>query len=151
MLINLSCVNSPAKESIPEKKIAAKVPVKPPSSYADSLVISVSAAVFYQPDSVQLEKFKTISSKAVFETTTHESFYQMRNAKMVLKKYWPQIEIHEAVRIRYLKFIKEDKAITIIDLDTKPDIYGLFLFNPKKEPVFADMMNIDTALGFYFK
>jgi hypothetical protein len=28
---------------------------------------------------------------------------------------------------------------------------GIFLFDGKKEPELADMMNIDTALGFYFE
>jgi len=26
----------------------------------------------------------------------------------------------------------------------------LFLFDPKKEPEFVDMPNVDTFLGFYF-
>jgi hypothetical protein len=36
-------------------------------------------------------------------------------------------------------------------LDTKEEMFGILLFDRKKEPELVDMMNIDTALGFYFR
>jgi len=124
---------------------------KPASSYQDSLVITTLAAVFYNPDSLQLEKIKAINKKATFESMQHELFYQMRNARIVLKKYWPHIQVIETNKARYLVFVKADKSRKTVDLDAKNDMSGIFLFNMKKDPELIDMMNIDTALEFYFK
>ena len=80
----------------------------------------------------------------------HEYFYQMRNARIVLNKNWPRIKIIEANNIRFLLFKKKNNEQTIIDLDTKGDPHGLFLFDQKQDPEQADMMNIDTELPRYF-
>ena len=123
---------------------------KPPSSFDDTLIIQGRSAVFYNPDSLQREKIKEITRKNEFESNEHDCFYQMRNARVVLKKFWPQIHIMETSANRYLLFEKADKTKTCIDLNSKGDMCGIFLFDGKKEPGLADMMNIETALGFYF-
>jgi hypothetical protein len=124
---------------------------KPSSSFSDTLVINRISAVFYDPDSLQLNKIQAITKKELYETNVHNCLYLMRNARMVLKKYWPHIHIIESSEYRYLLFIKADNSQTCIDLDTKEDMCGILLFDRKKEPELIDMMNIDTALGFYFK
>ena len=37
-----------------------------------------------------------------------------------------------------------------IDLNARNNICGMYLFDPKKDPEFVDMPNVDTFLGFYF-
>jgi len=123
---------------------------KPPSSFSDTLTIGFPAAVFYNPDSLQLKKMEKITEKREYETQVHNCFYLERNARNVLKQYWPKIQIIEAPAHRYLLFVKNDKTKTTIDLNTIGDPCGIYLFDGKKEPELADMMNIDTALGFYF-
>jgi len=124
---------------------------KPSSSFSDTLVINRISAVFYNPDSLQLNRIQAITKKEIYETDVHNCFYLMRNARMVLKKYWPHIHVIETSEYRYLLFVKADNSQTCIDLDAKEDMCGIFLFDGKKEPELIDMMNIDTALGFYFK
>ena len=136
------------QETIPPIPVRYK---KPPSSFSDTLVIDNMSAVFYNPDSLQLDKIKAISKKEIYETEVHNCFFLMRNARIVLKKNWPKIHIIETKTNRYLLFTKADKRNTCIDLNTQGDMCGIFLFDGKKEPELADMMNIDTALGFYFK
>ena len=131
-------------------KNSGKVIPKPPSSFNDTLVIDTKSAVFYSPDSSQMEQIKLANEKNVFESITHDCFYQMRNAKLVIKKYWPQLSIIETSNARFLLFIKKDKSKKIIDLNSKNDIAGIFLFDTEKEPELIDMMNVNTALGFYF-
>jgi hypothetical protein len=106
--------------------------------------------VFYNPDSLQLAKIKAISKKEIYETQVHNCLFLMRNARIVLKKYWPKIRIIETKTNRFLLFQKADKRVTCIDLNREGDMCGIFLFDGKKEPELADMMNIETALGFYF-
>lgn len=147
-----SCTR-PTKKNIPAENTPGHkdtIKRKPSGSFSDTLTIHFPSAVFYNPDSLQLLKIKEITAKNDFNTDVHNCFYLMRNSRMVLKKYWPKIHIIETAKARYLLFIKADKTKACVDLNTKGDMCGLFLFDGKKEPELADMMNIDTALGFYF-
>ncbi len=141
------------RDSAPEKN--DKIPVfpvlnKPPSSFSDTLVIHTPAAVFYTPDSIQLEKIRLAYPRNVYETEVHQNYYLMFTARKVLKKFWPRIRVLDTSKQRYLLFVKANSSCTCIDLDTRGDMSGLFLFDPVKEPELADMMNIDTALKYYF-
>jgi len=148
----ISCVNSSGhknNESV-NKVTLPEIRTKPPSSYQDTLTIRTRAAVFYYPDSLQLEKIKRVTEKNIFESSMHEYFYQFRNAHNVLKQHWPYIKIIEAKNIRYLQFIKKDRHREIIDLNMKNDAFGLFVFDGVQQPVLVDLTNIESELGFYF-
>lgn len=124
---------------------------KPPSSFKDTLLIMEPSAVFYHPDSIQLEKIKAVIDPTIFEGSMHEYFFQMRNARMVLKKHWPGIRIVEAMNTRWLGFIRAGKDTSYVDLDTQNEPYGIYLFDGLNTSLHIDMTNIDTELGFYFK
>jgi hypothetical protein len=123
---------------------------KPASSFNDTLIIKSNSAVFYVPDSVQMEKIKNVNQKEVFDLLIHNCHYQMQNARQVIKKDWPKIKIIETSTHRYLLFEKANKDEKCIDLNDKNDICGLFLFDGKKDPALVDMPNIDTQLHLYF-
>ncbi len=123
---------------------------KPVSSFNDTIAIQAKSAVFYIPDSMQMGKIKSVNEKPIFDMLTHNCHYQMENARMVIRRYWPQIKIIEVSSFRYLLFEKTNKSKVYIDLNDKNDVCGLFLFDGKKDPVLVDMPNIDTQLGFYF-
>jgi len=144
----ISKKNNQQEVKSPEKKHL--IIKKPASSFNDTIIINTKSAVFYNPDSLQMEKIKEVNEKAIFDMITHDCHYQMQNARMVLKEYWPQVRIIETSKARYLLFVKADKSKICIDLNNKNDICGLFLFDRKKDPVLADMPNINTELGFYF-
>ena len=148
-----SCSSNPVQKH-EEKNISSsslQVHTKPPSDFRDTMQIEFPAAVFYHPDSLQLEKIKGLTDSAIFDATMHEFFFQMRNARMSIKRDRPQLKIVEARNVRFLLFRGEGSDTTLIDLNTKNDSHGLFLFQPGKKPHFVDMMNIDSELGFYFK
>lgn len=145
--------NSEKKEAqaVTARQDTNKVLSKPPSSFTDTLIIDSPGAIFYDSDSIQLVKTKSINTKMAYETMVHECFYMMRNAKMVLKQYWPKLKITGTTKARYLLFIKSDKSQTYIDLNAKNDMCGMFMFDGKKEPELADMTNVETELGNYFE
>ena len=148
-----SCSGSFKEKKVQEANASSKVHLiikKPPSSFSDTIIINTRSAVFYNPDSLQLIKIKSVNEKNIFDMLTHDCHYQMQNARQVIKKYWPQVQIIETSKARYLLFVKEDKKQVFIDLNGKNDICGLYLFDGKKDPILADMPNIDTVLGFYF-
>lgn len=133
------------------KPTADTIRVKPPSHFQDTLIVTGPAAVFYYPDSLQDHNMQMITDPAVYNSSIHEMFYQMRNAKIVLHKYYPSLSIREARNVRYLWFKGADRKSQYIDLNTKNDPRGMFIFDGKQAPILVDMTNIETALGFYFK
>lgn len=147
-----SCSHSPRNPAAESTKIQNidSLLQKPAGSFLDSITIDFPAAVFYHPDSLQLDKIKAITDSMIFESAMHESFYQMRNARIVLKKYYPHVKIVEVKKTRFILFKTAGGTIERIDLNTKDDAFGLFIFDGNKPSRFVDMTNIDSELGFYF-
>lgn len=153
-LFTCSCTESVQKGKHSDNGNAEQKPgivKKPPSSFDDTITIDQKSAVFYSPDSMQMKKIKAVNENVIFETITHNCYYQMQNARIMLEKYWPQIRVIETSRARYLLFVKRNKSKICIDLNNKNNICGIFLFDQKRNPVLVDMPNINTALGFYFQ
>ena len=148
----ISCSDSPRQKVSAQNKMEnkSKVKNKPPGSFSDTININAHSAVFYHPDSLQVEKIKTNTDTMIFESTMHETFYQMRNSRVVLKQYYPHIKIIEVKNARYLLFVKAGGEKEYIDLNTINDPGGLFIFDGHKAPHLVDMTNIETELGFYF-
>lgn len=138
---------NPAQDLSENKRLIKN---KPSSSYADTMEIYTPAAVFYSPDSIQLEKLRSITDKQIFDATMHESYYLTSTARLVIKRDMPKLKIIEAKNVRYLLFKYANKTSQCINLDEKNDAYGLFLFNKIKPPVLVDLANIETQLSFYF-
>ena len=153
-LLTSSCSENAKKDNNQQeqKNTKTKPPIikKPASSFNDTIIIQARSAVFYSPDSLQMAKIKAVNEKVIFDMLTHDCHYQMQNARIELKKYWPQLHVAEANKAKYILFVKTDQTKICIDLNNKNDICGLFLFDGKKNPVLVDMPNIDTELGFYF-
>jgi hypothetical protein len=153
ILLAFSCSQSPGKNNpqVEKDQVPKTGPVKkPPSTFNDTVVVDRESAVFYNPDSLQLEKIKVVNEKRVYATMTHDCFYMMQNARNVVRQHWPRVRIVEVVRARYLLFVKKDKRKIYIDLNSRNNICGMFLFDTKKDPEPVDMPNVDTFLGFYF-
>ena len=149
----IACSDQGKQEPVQDKPAVSKniVTVKPPSSNADTMVVSQMTAVFYYPDSLQELSIKAVTDSGVYKSTVHEMFYQMRYSKFFLEKYYPNIKIVESRSKRYLFFTKVGLAPECIDLNTKNDARGLFIFDGKQSPRLVDMTNVETELGFYLK
>ena len=123
---------------------------KPSSSFSDTITIDFPAAVFYNADSLQLEKIKAITDTMVFESIIHDCFYQMRYSHKVLQQNWSQIKIVEIRDVRYIFFKSANGRNEYIDLNTKNEPCGIIIFKDGKKAQLVDMPNIDSQLGFYF-
>lgn len=123
---------------------------KPGSSFSDTITIDYPAAIFFNPDKLQLEKIKAVTDTMIFESMTHDCFYQMKNTRNTIKKNWPGIKILEVRDARYLELKSSDGSREWLDLDAYNDACGIFLFDRQKKARLVDMTNIDTELDFYF-
>jgi hypothetical protein len=143
--------NEAAQKAAQQVEDGTKAPIrKPPATLQDTLLIDRPAAVFYHPDSIQLRLMKQRLKPMQYESNMHEFFYQLRNARMVIKKNWPALTVMEAKGYRFILFKKKDGLVSI-DLDTLPDPYGLLIFNTVKDPVPVDMTNLETGVSFYLR
>ena len=146
-----SCSDNRQSNVVPDKPASKTLyQKKPAGTFPDTLKINSVAAVFYSPDSLQLQKIKSISDPGVFESKMHEYEYLIKTAQSSINKNFPRVKIIEAKNVRYLLFITADKKKSYIDLDRNYDPYGLYLFNRQKAPQPVDMANTETELGFYF-
>lgn len=148
----LSCSDSSSRAGKEQDNIRNdKVPKnKPAGSYSDTITIKVASALFYNPDSLQWEKIKAITDTMIFESTVHDCVYQVRNARNSLEKNWPGIKMVEVSNARWIRFQLLNGTSEYIDLDELDDPCGILLFDGHKKVRRADMMNIDSELGFYF-
>src|SRR5689334_18583752 len=73
---------------------------KPPSGFKDTIEISSVAAVFFKPDTGQLQALQAITDSGVFRSMEHDCFYQQRNARNVIRSYYPEIKIVETRQAR---------------------------------------------------
>lgn len=151
LLFFVSC----SRQNKSELPVVQKVEIKPafvkPASHSkDTAWITSKSAVFFQPDSLQLQQLRSTVTAGLLESTMHEYYYQMRNARNALKQQWKEINQQEISNTRWLAFEKSNAEITIIDLDKNNELCGIYLFNRQDDPLFIDMMNIETQAGFYF-
>lgn len=157
ILTNLLCSCKEKKTTVTATttEMAAIRPVavsgKPGSSFTDTLVIKGAAAIFYYPDSLQDAKIKAMTKPDIYNSSVHEMFYQMRNARMVIQKTYPRLKIVELHNKQYILIHKKDGGRQLLDLNKYNDARGLIMCNGIKEPQLADMTNIETELDRYFK
>lgn len=152
-IINLASCSNTTSENKPTKVISENSVIsnrKPPGSYNDTVIIDFPAAVFYSPDSIQLEKIKELTNPAAFESMTHENFYLMKFSRNEIQNNWSKIKIVEVRNARFILFKLKDGNNECIDLNIKNDPFGIFLFDGYKKPLLTDMPNITTDLSFYF-
>jgi hypothetical protein len=124
---------------------------KPGSNFQDTLFVkSFPVVLFYNPDSLQLDSLKMRTAVSVFQSQTHEYFFQMRNARLVLKRDWPFMNQVYTQHARYIEF-ENSKHHFLIDLNTLPDMSGIIIWNGNKKPHAIDMMNIETEMRYYFE
>ena len=150
-VLYVSCSNSTRQHTIETRTNDYNDTIrrKPPSSFSDTIAIDFPAAVFYNSDSLQLEKIKAITDTMVFESTMHDCFYQMRYSRNVLQQNWPKIKIVQIRNGRYILFKPDSGRNECIDLNMQNDPCGIFLFDGRKKARLIDMTNINSELGRY--
>ena len=121
----------------------------PPITNTDTLVIDINAAVYYLPDSIQMEKWKKEVGEKDFETVADDWSFYMNSSSEYLKT--TNLPVKDASDKKVLKFIKADKSVTLVRLDTLSNYWGLYLFSTTKEPQFSDIIMMEESYKSYFK
>jgi hypothetical protein len=114
----------------------------------DTLTITKRSSVFYSPDSIQISKRKKEIGEETFYAGADDYLYYMHTSYDFLDSI--KLPIFESKEKKYLKFVGNDKIEYIIKLDTLPELWGVYLFDPRKRPKIADMTNISDEVKNYF-
>jgi hypothetical protein len=115
----------------------------------DTLTIDQKAAVFYSPDTTQISKRKKEIGEDNFYAGADNYLNYLQTSHDFLDSV--KLPILEAKDKKYLKFICRNKSQTVIKLDTLPELWGIYLFNPSKKEKLIDMTIIDEEYYSYFK
>lgn len=150
-LILFSCKADESQTSGKEVQVVVtKEPFKKLKGlYEDTLNITLPAAVFFYPDTLQWQGFFAYDS-SVAGSVAHEFENMMHVSHQSLIQFWPKVNVYECRQAKYLRIQNALQTDTMINLDTINDLWGLILFEKGKQPIPADMMNIDTVLEDYF-
>lgn len=115
----------------------------------DTLVINYRSAVVFGPDSFKINK----QIKAVGEENFRIGYGDEAGLFQEADEFFESVKLPSvfADSCNYLKFVQQNGTITIIKTDSLKDLYGLFLFDPKKPPVLADVTMAEGEYAKYFK
>lgn len=134
-----------------QKLVIPKAQTAPQTSPldADTLTVGSKAAVFYQPDSLQINKRMKEVGEADFRAGADDYIYYINTSVEYLEK--EGLRVFDAKNKNYLKFVLADKRVQVIKLDTLQELWGIYLFDPKKKPYVADITIIEDEYKSYYK
>ncbi len=152
LCVLLACNEEKNKPQVDEA--AAENPVdkkkkKFPSKQSDTLIIDKATAILFQPTAEQIEKSKMEVGEDTFYMGADDYLYYMNEAGEHIKSQ--KMPILEPRNRRFLKFVGSDKSTTLIWLDSLPDLWGIYLFDPTNKPKLVDITSIEDEYHSYYK
>lgn len=115
----------------------------------DTLIVDKWAAVFVEPDSLRIEKRKKeIGEEDFYIVADDYLFYMYKSHKFLDSVKLPIITTNGE---KYIKFVYHDKQQQIIQLDTIPELWNIYLFEPKSKAKKIDMTTIEEEYKNYLK
>ncbi|MES2060947.1 MAG: hypothetical protein V4456_03450 [Bacteroidota bacterium] len=152
LMVFITACNQPAadKKATPNK-IAAKKALNAQGNKKggkDTLIITTKCAVRVDLDTVQLDKLRKKYGDDAFYTGADDNVYYSYIADSVLKaKDMPVVANKEQ---KYLKFVRDNGATTLIKIDTLPQPTNYYFFEPSKTPYQPDITDIKAEYQRYF-
>ncbi len=144
-----ACGGKADKKVTPGTDTTAKSATPVVMNNHDTMVIDKNAAVYYLPDSNQMDKWKLKVGEKDFATVADDWSSYMNSSSEYLKT--TNLPVEDATGKKVLKFIKADKSVTLVGLDTLSNFWGYYLFSTAKEPQFADIIMMEESYKKYFK
>lgn len=152
LLALASCAgNDPAKEKSDVADRLSKLEALPPPvlpGETDTLIVTSRAAVFYQPDSLQIEARMKEAGEEDFRAGMDDYLYYLNESWQYLESRG--LPVLDAKNRTFIKFVGTDSN-QLVRLDTVPELWGVYLFDPAKRYYKADMTVVDEEYKAYFK
>lgn len=116
---------------------------------SDTLIVDKWAAVFVEPDSLRIEKRKKEIGEEDFYIVADDYLFYMYKSYEFLDSI--KLTIITTKGEKFIKFVHHDKMQQIIQLDTIPELWNIYLFEPKSKAKKIDMTNIEEEYKNYLK
>lgn len=113
----------------------------------DTLYIDSVSAIFYEPDTIRIEQRKKSVGEENFYIGAEDYKYYMYLSREFLDSM--KMSIRSSANKKYLKFIALSST-KVIKLDTLPELWGVYFFDPRKDPKQVNIIDIDSEYHRYF-
>ena len=115
----------------------------------DTLIVDRQAAVFIEPDTLQIEKRKKQVGEEDFYTGADDYLFYMNTAHEFLDSV--KLTTLNTKDKKFIKFITSDKTQQVIRLDKLDELWSIYFFEPTKKAKQVDMTIIDEEYKSYFR
>lgn len=119
------------------------------SHSSDTLIIDRKAAVDIQLDSAALEQNKKKYGDTTIEAYAEDGSYYESIADSVIEK--KRLQLIQSLHHKFIKFVQDNGAITMVKVDTLPAVSTLFFFDPTKPPHIVDVTDTENEYKNYFR
>jgi hypothetical protein len=116
---------------------------------SDTLLVAKRAAVFTEPDSLQIEKMKKEMGSDNFYTGADDFMYYSSLAREFLDSM--KLPVIDCKNKNYIKFIDQNGLSEITDLHKDTNGWNLYFFDPARKPQKANLTGIRKSYLEYFK
>jgi hypothetical protein len=96
-----------------------------------------------------MEKRMKLVGEADFRAGADDYIYYVNTSAEYLEKQG--LPVLAARNKKYLKFVLANRQVQIVKLDTLEELWGLYLFDPKKKPSSVDITVIEDEYKNYFQ
>jgi hypothetical protein len=115
----------------------------------DTLFITKRSAVSVWLDSTTMEKRRKQYGNDDSDAAEEDNVYYAGIADSILKS--KGLPVIDAQNYKYLKFMQHNGISTVVKIDTLPQFYTLYLFDPSKSPHEADIAEIDVDYKIFYR
>ena len=119
-----------------------------PYAHKDTLTIALKAAVLFQPDSSQIQRRMKEVGEEDFRAGADDYIYYINTSAEYLEQQG--LPVIDAKGRKYISFVQANGAVQVVKPDTLPELWGIYLFDPKKTPYYADITLIEEDYKKYF-
>lgn len=120
-----------------------------PTLNSDTLFIKSKCAVIYSPTEKSIEKRKNDVDEENFYVGVDDALFYINESEEYLQS--KKIKIVRTENNKILKFISNNKSVTLINLDLEKELFGIYLFDPKQKPRKVRITNVSDEFETFMK
>jgi hypothetical protein len=144
LILLASCNNQKAN-----KELANTMPDLSTNINTDTLFVRGRVAVFFEPDTLRIEKRKKEIGDQDFNTGAGDYLYYMHLSREFIDSV--KLPILNTKNKKFIKFISNDSSKQLVIIDTLPELWGVYFFEPSKKSKQVDIISIAEEYSKYFQ
>lgn len=154
LVLSIACAKGPKPKTaeVEQKEVTSVVLPNQQASESEirnqkPMQVKGMSAVFYSPDSIEIEKLKSKVGEDNFYQIVDDNNYYNSEAMKELEKNGIKVVVTDN---RYIEFLKDDGRTSLIDKVSLEEKWGVILFDGKKEPLSVSPVDIASDIKKYF-